>query len=101
MHDISLSSNRHPVDQLGEIRATIKALQAREDELKSKVSAMMGPDDCLGGDEFIAFQRVSTRKGAIDVKAMEKAGIDPNRFRKPDVTVYSLTVERRVAEEVA
>jgi hypothetical protein len=94
----SHGSNRHPVDQLAEIRAQIKALQDHEAELKEEISSLMGSADSLGGAEFIAIQKVSTRKGAIDTKAMEKAGIDPDKFRKADVTVYQILVERREVE---
>jgi hypothetical protein len=91
-------TNRHPVDQLANIRSTIKLLEERETELKKQISDMMGTADTIGGEEFIALQKVSTRKGAIDTKAMERAGIDPDRFRKADVTVYQLIVEPRMAE---
>lgn len=92
--------NRHPVDQLAEIREQIKALKAREDELRNKVSAMMGAADSLGGDEFIARQSVTIRKGAIDEAAMRASGIDPDDWRKPEVTVYAIRVERRATEMV-
>ena len=91
--------NRHPVDELADVREAQKQLKAREDELKARVSEMMGDADHLGGVEFIASQKISTRKGALDQKAMEAEGIDLDRYRKPDVTVFSLHVERR-AEEV-
>lgn len=94
------ASNRHPVDQLGQIRETIKHLQEREKELREEISEAMGDADSLGGDEFIASQSVSSRKGAIDTKAMEAAGFDPDRFRKPDTTVFTIRTERRVVEEV-
>lgn len=92
--------NRHIVDQLADVRAHIKELQGKEAELKDAISALMGGRDSLGGDEYIALQRLTTRKGAIDTKAMEAAGIDPDRFRKPDVAVYSLVIERREVETV-
>ena len=90
--------NRHPVDQLADIRATIKTLKAREDELKDQVSALMGDADSLGGDEFIALQKITTRKGSIDAKTLEAAGIDVDHYRKPATTVYAITVEPRVSE---
>lgn len=92
-------SNRHPVDQLGDVREQIKALQERETELKEQVSAMMGAADSLGGGEWIARQTRTTRKGAIDAKALEKAGLDPDRFRKPDSDVKTIRCERRVTED--
>lgn len=99
MNAIDLPSNRHPVDQLGQIRETIKHLQDREKELREQISTDMGDADSLGGDEFIAKQSVSSRKGAIDTKAMEAAGLDPDRFRKPETTVFTIRTERRVVEE--
>lgn len=92
--------NRHIVDQLADVRAQIKELQGREADLKDAISAEMGERDSLGGDEYIALQKLTTRKGAIDTKAMEAAGIDPDRFRKPDIAVYSLVIERREVEAV-
>lgn len=90
--------NRHIVDQLADIRAQMKELKAREDELKAEISEKMGSADSLGGDEFIAFQKVSQRKGAIDQKSLEAAGINVDDHRKPDTSVYTLTVERRAME---
>lgn len=93
-----MSKNRHPVDQLADVRAEMKALKEREDELRALVSKAMGNADSLGGDQFIALQKVSERKGAIDAAALKKAGIDPDAFRKPDTTVYSIVIEPRVME---
>lgn len=98
MTAIPTPSNRHPVDQLANVRATIKTLEARETELKQQISLMMGEADSLGGAEFIASQKLSTRKGAIDTDLMKKAGLDPDRFRKPDTAVYSLVIEPRAQE---
>lgn len=93
-----MTSNRHIVDQLADVRAQKKVLEAREDELKAEISKQMGGADSLGGDQFIALQKVSTRKGAIDQKAMEVAGIDVAKYRKADVPVYQIVVEPRVME---
>lgn len=93
--------NRHIVDQLADVRAKMKELKAQEDALKEQISEAMGSADSLGGDEFIAFQKLSIRKGSIDQKMMEAAGIDVDSFRKPDVSVYTLTVERRAQEDAA
>lgn len=101
MTDISLpinGSNRHPVDQFANIRATIKHLQDREAELKDQIGEMMGKSDSLGGAEFIAFQKLQSRKGGIDEKAMKAAGIDVDRYRKSSSTYVVLTVEPRVME---
>lgn len=93
-----MTRNRHIVDQLADIRAQIKDLQAREVEIKEAVSASMGAADSLGGDQFIALQKVSSRKRSIDAAALKKAGIDADKFRKPDVTVYQILVEPRLVE---
>lgn len=93
-----MTSNRHIVDQLADVRAEIKALKAREDDLKDQISTAMGASDSLGGDQFIALQKVSTRKGSIDAAALKKAGVDADKFRKADVTVYQILVEPRVME---
>lgn len=91
-------ANRHPVDQLADVRAQIKALQELEAVLKARVSADMGTADSLGGDEFIALQTLTTRKGAIDEKKALKAGVDLDDFRKPETVVHSLRIERREQE---
>lgn len=98
MNGKSAPGNRHPVDELADIRETTKELKAREDELKFIISEMMGDADHLGGDEFIATQKISTRKGAIDQKAMEADAIDLAPYRKPDVTIFSIITERREVE---
>ncbi len=98
MNDIALPVNRHPVDQLADLRETIKRLKEFEEELKVQVSDLMGSADSLGGDEYIARQTVSERAGAIDTKAMASAGIDIEKYRKPNVTVFSIRCERRERE---
>lgn len=95
MNDTSLPVNRHPVDQLADIRFTIKKLQEREDELRSEVSALMGENDSLGGDEYIARQTVANRSGAIDTKALERDGIDVDKYRKAGTIVYTIRCESR------
>jgi hypothetical protein len=91
-------SNRHPVDRLADVRAQMKALKALEDDLKAEVSKEMGGRDSLGGDQYIARQKLSERAGAVDAKAMKAAGIDVDAYRKPPVTVMTITVEERVEE---
>ena len=90
--------NRHIVDQLADVRAQIKELKQREGDLKDQISAAMGKSDSLGGDQFMALQKVSTRKGAIDTAKLQKAGIDVDAYRKADTTVYQIVVEPRVME---
>lgn len=92
--------NRHPVDRLAEVRETIRLLKLTEVDLVNEVSAAMGDDDSLGGDEYIARQKVSMRKGSIDQKRMEAAGIDVESYRKPETTVFSIRVEKREMEAV-
>lgn len=91
-------TNRHPVDELAEIRNTVKTLKERESELVAQISDMMGDGDSLGGHEYIARQIVSTRKGALDTKLLEKAGVQVDAFRKADVTVYQMRLEPRAME---
>ncbi|WP_309083745.1 hypothetical protein [Chelativorans sp.] len=93
-----MKSNRHIVDQLADVRAQKKALEAKEEELKVLISKAMGSADSLGGDQFIAFQKVSTRKGIYDMKKIEATFGDMSLFRKPDVTVYQIVVEPRIME---
>jgi hypothetical protein len=92
------NANRHIVDQLADVRAKIKELQDAEKVLKDQVSAAMGSGDSLGGDEFIAWQTISERKGSLDEKALKAAGIDAEKFRKAPVAVVTLRVERRAAD---
>lgn len=94
------SGNRHIVDQLADVRAEIRELQAKESGLKEAVGHMMGSADSLGGDEFIASQAISERKGSLDEKAIAKAlGVDNlDQFRKPATPVVTIRVERRISE---
>ena len=100
MNPISMP-NRHPVDQLADVRETIKTLQAREAELKDEIGRLMGKADSLGGDEWIARQSLQERKGSIDEARLKAAGIDADAFRKPPVTSIVLRVERRAMPEAA
>jgi uncharacterized protein (UPF0335 family) len=97
--DATATSNRHPVDQLADVRERIKTLQTAEEMLKALITTRMGTADSLGGDEFIARQAISERKGGLDEKAMKAAGIDTDKFRKPSSTVISLRLERRAGEQ--
>jgi hypothetical protein len=101
MNDLSLpfsiQANRHPVDQLADLRATIKRLQDFEDDLRTEVSVLMGDNDRLDGDDFIARQVLNIRKGTVDPDAMANAGVNPDAFRKADVTVYTIRTDRREA----
>lgn len=96
-------SNRHSVDQLGDVRATIRDLQDVEKALKEKVSREMGAKDSLGGDEWIANQRINERKGGLDENAIAaKLGVkNLEAFRKPPTTVVTITTTRRETDEDA
>jgi hypothetical protein len=98
MNDISLSRNRHPVDQLADVRAEIKRLGDVEADLKAQISTEMGSNDSLGGDQYIAFQQLRERKGGIDEAALKSVGINVDTFRKPATTYIVLSVEPRAAE---
>ena len=87
----------HPVDQLFAIRAQIKALQELEAGLKADVSALCGDVDYALGDEYVATQSLTSRKGGIDEKALKAAGVDVEAFRKADVAVYTLKVTLNTA----
>ncbi len=94
-------TNRHPVDQLGDIRRTIKHLQDRETELKAEVGRLMGKADSLGGAEYIAVQSLTSRKGGIDESKVAAAlGVTSlDAYRKPETTYVTLKVERRARED--
>jgi hypothetical protein len=60
--------NRHPVDQLADIRAEIKVLKQREEALRSEVLA--NPED-LAGDENEALL-CQTRVERVDLDLMKR-----------------------------
>jgi len=91
-------SNRHPVDQLAMVRDDLKTLKEREEKLRQQVSNLMGSADSLGGDEWIARQAVSERKGSIDEAALRAIGVEPDQYRKPKVTTYTIRTVRREVE---
>jgi hypothetical protein len=91
-------NNQHPVDELAQIRAQIKALQERENALRSEVSLLIGDGSAYDGDDFTAIQTLASRKGGIDEQAMRTAGINPDKFRKSDIAVVTIrTVVRAKA----
>lgn len=101
----SKPTNRHIVDQLADVRAEIKVLETREKSLKDQVGKEMGKSDSLGGDEHIAKQSVSVRKGSIDAEKLQDffdllgRGDSVDDFRKADSIVVTIRVEKRVQEE--
>jgi hypothetical protein len=60
--------NRHPVDQLADVRAQIKQLRAREDELRAEVLA--NPED-RAGDEHEAMLCETTVE-RVDLELMKR-----------------------------
>lgn len=100
MTNTGLHGNRHIVDRLADVRGRIKEFETEETELKARVSAEMGGRDSLGGDEFIAIQSLTNRKGGLDeakiAAALKVDNLDA--YRKPGTVVHSLKVERRMTE---
>lgn len=92
--------NRHPVDKLGDIRALIKQAQAIEADLKDVILADLGPDDSIGGADFIAHQVIQERRGALDEKALKaRFGDGVADCRKAPATFIKLEVRARVLDE--
>jgi hypothetical protein len=98
MNVTAMPSNRHPVDELADVREKIKFWKEREDELRGLISEMMGGSDSLGGDEWIARQTITERKGSLDEKLMQADGIDTDRYRKKPSISFTIRVERRAVE---
>ena len=101
MNAIPTPVNRHPVDRLADMRAQIKALTAEEKTLTAEVSRLIGDGTSAGGDEYIATQSIAERKGSIDPKKLADAGIDADAYRKKGSVTVTVTLARRVVEEVA
>lgn len=93
--------NRHPVDELADVRATIRDLQAREAYLKEIVTHL---DGCrLEGDDFEAIvTRVEGER--IDTAALRKHlgedGIKPFLKQTSTVTVRIKAIDRSHLAEV-
>lgn len=100
MNAKAMPGNRHMVDRLYDVRQQIKALTEEETDLKAKISVEMGSADSLGGDECIASQSLSERKGGFDEKKLAEAlkTTELDQFRKPSTTVMSIKVEQRARE---
>ena len=71
-----MTTNTHAADQLASIRAQIKALQEAESALKTQISREIGDGSSLVGDEWIAEQSLTARKGGLDEKKLVAAGVD-------------------------
>jgi hypothetical protein len=91
------SANRHIVDRLADVRERKKAIEAEEKQIAADVSKEMGSSDSLGGDDFIAKQIISERKGALDEKKLKaKLGVDDlSAYRKASTTVIQIRLDRR------
>ncbi len=61
-------SNRHPADELAEVRERIRELSEREREL---VEALKLPDANLVGDEFVVFIKTTPRR-SIAIETAER-----------------------------
>lgn len=81
------------VDKLAQAKAMLKALKEEEKLLITEVSRLMGNEHVLLGYHNIAKQIISTRKGPVDFAAMIRDGIDVDKYRDPDISVYSIRVE--------
>ena len=67
MVDVKLHKNRHPVDELSDVRAQLRALKDREDELRAH---LLTCSDRVG-DEYVA--TVAERQGLrLDRGKLEK-----------------------------
>jgi hypothetical protein len=86
------SCNRHPVDQLADIRTQIRELQAREDELRRQIR---GGECGLVGDEYRARIRETTYE-RLDTRAL-RAHYGPDELLPfmRNVGVRVVTLNRR------
>ncbi|MBB4004444.1 hypothetical protein [Aurantimonas endophytica] len=92
------ATNRHPVDELADIREQKKALAAREDELKTVIFDMASDDrHAVGGDQYVAsIKAIETKR--LDRKAVEKVmGCAIERCLKSSTTLR-IDIEPRAAE---
>ena len=64
-----MASNRHPIDELSDVRSEMKRLKAREDELRSVI---LGGECGLAGDQFNASITLS-QQNKMDMDAVRKA----------------------------
>ncbi|SMC41318.1 hypothetical protein SAMN06297251_10297 [Fulvimarina manganoxydans] len=92
-------TNRHPVDELVDVKARIAELTKREKALKEQVIEMIGDRDAVGGDENIATVALQSRK-SLDRKGLEKRfGKDVIAgFDRESVPFYVVRTTPRVAD---
>ncbi|MDY8108295.1 hypothetical protein U0C82_03910 [Fulvimarina sp. 2208YS6-2-32] len=95
-------TNRHPVDELVDVKAKMAALAEREKSLKAKIIEMAGERDAVGGDEFIATVALQSRK-SLDRKGLEKrVGKDVVAgFEREGEPYYVVRTAPRAIEEAA
>lgn len=94
-----MTTNRHPIDELADVRAELKRLKAREAELRDVILA----GGCeLVGDQFEASVR-ETKSERIDVEALRREmgtkALAP--YMRESTTCTIRVVERQVLEEAA
>ncbi len=88
--------NRHPVDELADTRAEIKALQAREAELRT---ALLEGGVDLSGDQHYARITVAKRETLDSKAAVAALGRDAlARFMREQTTTTIRIIEREVPE---
>lgn len=90
-----MKTNRHPVDELGDIRAERVALAVREDRARARVMSLMNAGGCLSGHDYTATWEVQKWRGQLDVAALRRAGLKPDKFRKPSANVDIIRTARR------
>lgn len=102
-----MTSNRHPVDELADIRTQIKALETRESVLKEAIIHLLsdppfpGDTQRIDGDEYVASVSL-IESHRLDRKEVEKA-LSPKRFAlclKPSVAI-TVRVSPRQQQEAA
>src|SRR5690554_4827694 len=79
-----------------EIDAEIKALAASQGEIKKRMVEMAGERKASG---FGVTVSPVTRSGGVDYKAMAKAaGVDPEQYRKPATTSWTIRVSKETEQ---
>lgn len=91
--------NRHPVDELAEVRTTIKRLQEREAELREELLA--GKCGLIGFDHQALVRETQTER--IDTKLLREK-LSPEQlgpFLKTSTTTVIKVTEREAPEDGA
>lgn len=85
-------TNRHPVDELADLRAEIGRLEGRADYLRRMILA---GDTTLTGDEHVATVRETCRSG-YDTKAMiAELGEDALRPFRTETRIHQLLIRKK------